>query len=319
MATRTWNNHATTTSLPNTSTVLVDNGTVTNKATLSTLYSGIARQGLMYNGKISVTVASNNLTLAVKTLAGNDPSASEPVYVYIGGAWRTITSALSVTAAAGTSWCNAGSAELATKEIDYFAYLGYNATDGVVVGFSRIPYATVYSDFNTTSTNEKYCRISTITNAAAGDEYVVIGRFAATLSAGAGYTWTAPSFTAANLIQRPIYETRKLTASSVVTYAGGTTNPTSNTQTISYYISGRLLFVSLISTLVRGTGDRPNTIFTAPFNVGATAISAVGMDSITAAGLSPATLVYIQNASITYSRTMANDGTYYASVWAYMP
>ena len=170
-------------------------------------------EGQMLNGKIAVTVATNNLTVAVKTLAGNDATASDPIYAMIGGALRTISSALSVTKNAGTNWCNAGSAELATKEIDYFAYLGYNATDGVTIGFSRIPYACQYSDFSATTTNEKYCAISTITNATATDYYNVIGRFAATLSAGAGYTWSVPTFTAINLIQRPIWETRKLTYS----------------------------------------------------------------------------------------------------------
>jgi hypothetical protein len=167
-------------------------------------------EGSLLNGKIVVTVTSNNITLALKGADGNDPSASNPVYCKIGGVIRSVTAALSVTKNAATNWCNAGSAELATKEIDYFAYLGYNATDGVVLGFSRIPYACQYSDFSTTTTNEKYCAISTITNAAATDYYNVIGRFAATLSAGAGYTWSVPTFTAINLIQRPIYETRWL-------------------------------------------------------------------------------------------------------------
>ena len=34
--------------------------------------------------------------------------------------------------------------------------------------------------------------------------------FGATLSAGAGYTWSVPTFTVNNLIQRPIYETKEL-------------------------------------------------------------------------------------------------------------
>ena len=167
-------------------------------------------EGFLINGKIVPSVASNNLTVALKGLDGNDPSATNPIYIRIGDTVHSITSALSVTKDAGTNWFNAGSSELATKEIDYFVYLGYNATDGVVIGFSRIPYATEYSQFSTTSTNDKYCAISTITNAAAGDDYVVIGRFAATLSAGAGYTWSVPTFTSVNLIQRPIFETRRL-------------------------------------------------------------------------------------------------------------
>jgi len=203
-----------------------------------------APRGFLLNGKIVPSVTSNNLTVAIKTLAGADPSASDPVHIRIGDTVRTITSALSVTKNAGTSWCNAGSSELATKEIDYFVYLGYNATDGVVIGFSRIPFANEYDDFSTTSTNEKYCAISTITNAAAGDDYENIGRFAATLSAGAGYTWSVPTFTNKNLIQKPIYETRLL--SWVVTWDLTTSDNGSGgtpTQTGFYQIRGNRCWI----------------------------------------------------------------------------
>lgn len=183
-----------------------------------------APRGFLINGKIDVTVSSNNLTVAIKGMDGNDPSASNPVYCRIGDTVRTITAALSVTKNAGTNWCDAGGAELATKEADYFVYLGYNATDGVVIGFSRISHGKRYDDFNTTSTDSRYCAISTITNAAAGDYYELIGRFAATLSAGAGYTWSVPTFTATNLIQRPIYESRWLDAAT--TFSGFSANPT---------------------------------------------------------------------------------------------
>ena len=169
-----------------------------------------APQGFLINGKIVPSVASNNLTVAIKGMDGNDPSASNPVYVRIGDTVRTLTAALSVTKNAGTNWFNAGATELATKEIDYFVYLGYNTTDAVVIGFGRIPSANEYGDFSTTSTNEKYCAISTTTNAVSGDDYELVGRFAATLSAGAGYTWSVPTFTNKNLIQKPIYETRWL-------------------------------------------------------------------------------------------------------------
>jgi hypothetical protein len=181
-------------------------------------------EGFLVNGKISVTVASNNLTVAVKTLAGSDPSAGDPVQVRLNNTIMDITSALSVTKNAGTNWCNSGSAELATQEVDYFVYLGYNATDGITIGFARFPGARIYSDFSATSTNEKYCAISTITNAAASDSYCVIGRFAATLSAGAGYTWSVPTFTNLNLVQSPVYTTRLLTFVPTLTRLSGYTS-----------------------------------------------------------------------------------------------
>ena len=199
------------------------------------LKTKVTNAGLL-NGYIRATVASNNLTLAISTSSSSqvDPTAANPVYVWIGDTLRSITGALSIAANAGTNWFNSGSSELATKEIDYFAYIGYNATDGVVLGYARIPYARLYSDFNTTNTNERYARISTITNAASGDNYVNIGRFAATLSAGAGYTWTVPTFDNANLIQEPIYETRTL--SWQPTYSGsGSMTYTSVTTTEALY------------------------------------------------------------------------------------
>lgn len=196
--------------------------------------------------RLSVTVGgSNQLILALKDKNGNDPSATSPVRVQIGDTVRTITSALSVTKNAGTNWCNSGSAELATKEIDYFVYLGYNATDGVVIGFSRIAHGAIYSNFSATATDEKYAAISTITNAAASDAYTVIGRFAATLSAGAGYTWTVPTFTNLNLVHSPIRETRWL--SFVPQYsASGSMTYTIATRTIEkYQLIGERKFVEI--------------------------------------------------------------------------
>lgn len=210
-------------------------------------------QGQMINGKLSVTVASSDLTVAIKTLAGNDPSPADPVIVRIGDTVRAIIAALSVTKNDGTNWFNAGSSELATKEIDYFAYLGYNATDGIVIGFARVPFGTRYDSFSTTTTNDNYCAISTITTANAADNYEVVGRFAATLSAGAGYTWTVPTFTALNLIQRPVYETRWL--SWLPTYnSNGSMTYGSVTGTTIYKLSGDVChFIILVAGTTAST------------------------------------------------------------------
>lgn len=165
-------------------------------------------QGYMVNGKITRTISSNNIIVAIKTLDGNDPSSSNPVHVRIGDTVRTITAALSVTKNAGTNWFNAGSAELATQAIDYFVYLGYNATDGVVLSFSRIPWGRIYSDFSATTTNEKYAAISTIANAAAGDEYELVGRFNAILGVSTSFNWSNAGVPFVNSL--PIRETRWL-------------------------------------------------------------------------------------------------------------
>lgn len=178
-------------------------------------------EGQMINGKIVPSVASNNLTVALKGMDGNNPSATNPVYVRIGNTIRACTSALSVTLNAGTNWMQLGSAELATKEVDLFVYLGWNATGGnFLFGPGRIPYAKTIADMATVvnGTEEKGIQLSGTASSSSTDQICVVGRFAATLSAGAGYTWSLPTFTASNLIQRPIYETRRL--SWLPTYTG---------------------------------------------------------------------------------------------------
>jgi len=187
-----------------------------------------APEGFLINGKIVPSVASNNLTVAIKGLDGNNPSATNPVYCRMGDTVRSITAALGITHSAGINWFNAGSAELATKEIDYFVYLMYSTvSNSVALTIARIPHATVMSDFSGTLSNEKYTDLAFAGNSNATDVCVNIGRCAATLSAGAGYTWTIPALTTTNLIQRPIYETRLLSLTPVFT--GFSSNPASDT------------------------------------------------------------------------------------------
>lgn len=189
-------------------------------------------RGQMINGKLSVTVVSNDLVLAIKTIAGGDPSVSDPVYVRIGDTIRSITSFLSITLADGTNWMNLGSTGLGTIEQDLFAYVVWDSNSSIVaLAHSRIPYGNLVSDFSSTTTNEKY--LAGYSGFTSTDEVEVIGRFAATLSlSGTGHLWIVPTFTAANLIQKPIYTTRKLAWNPTVTAQTGT--PTSVT-TLCYY------------------------------------------------------------------------------------
>lgn len=217
---------------------------------------GTDSEGSMYNGKIAVTVVSNNITVSLETLSGI-PSSSDTVSVRIGNSVRTVSSGLTVTVSAGTNTFNSGSAELATKTVGYFVYLGYRtASSAVVVGFSRYPNARLYSDFSGTATNEKYAAFSTAP--ASTDTVVNIGYFEATLSAGAGYTWTVPTFTSANLIQRPTYSTNKLTFASTLTGFSGTP-----TQTAQYQIAdNRMMFYLSISGTSNATGFTATLPFT---------------------------------------------------------
>lgn len=224
--------------------------------------------GVMLNGKLSVTVASNNLTVAIKTLAGTNPSSSDPVYIRINNTVCSLTTSLSVTKNAATNWCNSGSAELATKEVDYFAYIIWNttpATDILDIGFSRIPYGTVYSDFSGTTTNEKYLAYGNASAPTSTDDVVNIGRFAATLSAGAAYTWSVPTFTTTNLIQRPIFETRPLTWAPAWSASASMTYTSITTDLAEYKIVGRELRFEVDAFGTIGGTVNTSTIATLPF------------------------------------------------------
>lgn len=215
--------------------------------------------GTLLNGKISPTASSNNLVLALKTQAGNDPSAADPVEVKINGSWRSVTAALSLTVTAGTSIFNAGATELATLSLDLFAYLGWRAaSSAVVILCSRIPYATLYSDFSGTSTNEKYAAFSTAP--AATDDVVNIGRFEATNSGTAAYNWSVPTYTSANLIQRPTFKTRWLTY--VPTIVGFSANPTNTIY--QYRVDDIEVFVRSRQATA-GTSNSTSFSLTAPF------------------------------------------------------
>lgn len=163
-------------------------------------------EGMLTNYYIAASVSANDLTVALKTKAGADPSATDPLYVAIGDTSqiRTISGALSKTIVDGTNWFNAGSAELATKTIDYFVYVGYRVSDtSMFIGISRVPHGHTYSEFSATSTNEKYLAYSGAAPAAS-DEMENIGRISATLSAGAGYTWSISG--TGDPINHPIFE-----------------------------------------------------------------------------------------------------------------
>lgn len=163
-------------------------------------------QGFMVNGKIVRSVSSNNLTVAVKTLANLDPSVSDPVLIRIGDTIRSITSALSLTLNAGTNWFGSGASYFAAVEGDYFPYLIWNSnTSAVTLGLAREPDLRIFSDRDATSTNYGHLAI-TGTAPAATDEIELVGRFNAILGVTASFNWSLPA--TAIVINRPIYETR---------------------------------------------------------------------------------------------------------------
>lgn len=210
-------------------------------------------EGFLINGIIQPTVSSNNLTLALKTKTGTDPSTSDTVFCVIRDTVRAITAALSVTLNAGTNWFGNG----LNFECDYFVYLGYNSTDGVVIGFAQI-IGDRYGNFNDTTTSYNYIAVSTRTNANANDHYEVIGRFAATLGVSASFNWSVPTYTASTLVQRPIYESRWLSygdASTIVGFLSITT------RSIVYKVMQNIVF---IRANLNGTSNATTLSFTMP-------------------------------------------------------
>jgi len=217
----------------------IDTGTESGYSTLDTL--------LTYNSryKIVPSVSSNDLVLAIKTIDGNDASATDAIPFKIGNTIRWCAAALSVTKPDGTNWANLGSAELGTKEQDLFVYAVWNTNIGAVdVFWSRISHGILYSDFSATTTNEKYAAINAVAPSST-DECVNIGRFAATLSlSGTSHLWTTPTATNANLRHTPTFETRELDWTPTLSRATtGYTNVPTLTYA-NYQIIGKRLFYS---------------------------------------------------------------------------
>lgn len=213
---------------------------------------------------ISATVATSDLTVALKTLAGTDPTPANPVFVKIGDVVRPITAALSVTALDATNWFNSGSAELATQDVDYFVYLiqETGASAGTKIGFARIPYAETMGDFVNTTTSQYYVKGSW-TNFNATDKVTLIGRFNAILSATAAFTW---SLTTAVILNHPVFDTRWLAFVPVVTSGGGTIT-TLGTVTGSYKIAyNQVAIIHAITVTTAGTGTGA-LIGTLPFSL----------------------------------------------------
>jgi hypothetical protein len=223
-------------------------------------------QGHMINGKISASVATSDLTFALKTLDDEDPSADNPIYIRIGNSIRAVTAATTKTLNDATNWFNAGAVETATYAIDYFVYAVWNTTPGtdrVDIILSRYPYFRTYSEFSGTSTNEKYGAFSGADTPTSTDEVEVIGRLTATLSAGAAYTWSISG--TGNVINRPIYNTDILTWDYQLTYTGGggsNLTPTRNAK--RYSITNNQMFLSIDASMnaafSAGTGNAQITI-----------------------------------------------------------
>lgn len=216
-------------------------------------YSNVAN---FWNYKLVPSVASNNLTLAVKNWEWNDPTYWKPIlYKDGGGVVRTITSTLSVTANAWTDHLNAWRTWLATKEVDFFPYFQWNTTTSSTnLLIRRFPEATTMADIVNSWTDEKGA--IGIVNYNATDTLVNIGRFSAILWVSATYLWTLWT----DIKHKPINESRWLDFGTVFT--GFSSSPTSITST--YKVIWDTCFYRPHAG-VNGTSNATSMTVTAPF------------------------------------------------------
>ena len=179
-----------------------------------------------YKYSIVTSVASGNLTVALKNFEGNDPTASKPVKIQIGDTVRTLSRALSYVANSWINYFNLWSAELATKEADIFVYLRWDTwSNQIELDVSRYPNATVSWDFVQNNFNEKWYWVSAFAWSPTTDKEQNIGRFNAILSAGAWYTWSIPAKSV--VINSPTFFT--ITNKRVVVVTTQSATPTINT------------------------------------------------------------------------------------------
>lgn len=218
-------------------------------------------QGVMFNGKLDISVSGNAITVAIKTLAGTDPSVSDPVIIRIDNTLRMLTEALNKTLTSGTNWFNSGGTRFATKEVDYFVYLIWDtvpSTDELDIGISRMPYAITTNDFSFTTTNERYVATNNASGATVNNKCEVIGRFNAILSATAAFNWSLPATQI--IINRPIFHTRILTWVPALT--GYSADPTT---TAYRYMVDRNLCKVWFSEGGNGTSNATTLTSNSPF------------------------------------------------------
>jgi len=75
-----------------------------NTANIALLQLRFGYSSSMLNGTLVATVASNNLTVAIKTLAGNDPSVTDPVYLIFRNSNTTLGNFTVITLTAAFSF-----------------------------------------------------------------------------------------------------------------------------------------------------------------------------------------------------------------------
>jgi hypothetical protein len=137
-----------------------------------------------------------------------------------------------------------------------------------------------------------------------------------TITAGTSYTLTNATIRDVfySKLSNPVGFPEYFAYTPSISYAGGTTNPTSLTPDAKFSISGNMVFVICNGTLTRGSGNRSYTVITMPVTVG-TVGSGGCHTNFTAA---PASGVYVQTSCTIFHGTMITDGVMFLSLFYYL-
>lgn len=210
-----------------------------------------------FSYRISRTISSNNLVVALKNSSDADPSTTRPLYFEIDGVTRKVTAALSVQVNAGTSVFALGGSAFLNLMQELFVYVGWRAsTSTVFILLSRMPGAREYAEFSSTSTDERYGAYSGAAPAAT-DKVQNIGKFTIQNSGTASFNWSIPSYD--NVVNRPIYRTSWLSWSP--TFSGFSANPTG----VHLYMIENNTASVLVRHSASGTSNANNFTISLPF------------------------------------------------------
>lgn len=258
--------------------------------------------------KISVTVSSNDLVVAVTHENGDTPSATKPLYFRIGTTLRAVTAALTFTIVDGTDWFASGSTRFGGLIRGYFVYAVWDSNSSIVaLSASPIPYGSLVSDFSATTTNEKH--LYNYANFTTTDDVINIGYFEATLSLVAtAHLWTVPTFTSINLKHAPTFITNILTWTPIWTNL----TITSATVTARYVVSRRRVFRQVDVIWGASTAITGSVSYSLPFSqVGYGTTSANGIARLydASAATSYPALSYLLTSTVLLG-AQAAGGTY---------
>jgi hypothetical protein len=205
------------------------------------------------NYQITSSIASNNLTVALKGIDGNDPSATNPILFRIGNTRLTLTSALSVTITAALgdifTW---DSRKIQGYDTQVFIYM-INNNGTPQLGISPSPtlttVATTFYDSGgqTGSVTQSNIVMSGTRNATNGCG--VIGRLQ--VQQLDNNNWTTP--TTSNIVNYPIWETDFF--QYLPTYGTSNFNPTLTTTLLYRVKRSEILFQTFNLLTTGGTSN----------------------------------------------------------------